>query len=261
MSAISWQIPLDSPPTTEFYDLDRYEQGADTYRLYGLWCVHLYRYRADMLINGVTIPIRPRYVSIVPPDTTFTHKWPDNQNIHISIHFRLPENGAMQTVPIIQDLGEAFESEWDEILAVRRQKAESLGPMRAKAWSLLWRLALPHNPTVQQPGQHPSLVRAQEIINEHLSEPIEVAKIAHDVGLSHNHLIRLFRATHGVTIQGYIRSRRAERARYLLTHTSRPIKAIAYSVGLPDVQSLNKTLRRVYGKSPSAIRNGRDADS
>jgi len=257
MHRLNWRIPIESPPEIEWYDLARHMHGSESYRLYDLWCVHLYRYHGEMVINNIRIPIRPGSASIVPANTYFTHVWPGKQHVHISIHFRVRSNSTEQTVPVIQDLGEAFEAEWEELLAVRRQGHHSERPMQAKVWSLLWRLSLPHGQGPRASNVHPSLQRAQELINEHLTESIEVARLAEEVGLSHNHLIRLFRATHGVTIQGYIRARRAERARYLLTHTSRPIKAIAHAVGMADVQTLNKTLRKVYGKSPSAIRESR----
>ena len=45
-----------------------------------------------------------------------------------------------------------------------------------------------------------------------------------------------------------------ERARYLLEHSTMPIKAIARDVGIPDLHLFNKTVRRELGKSPREVR-------
>ncbi len=82
-------------------------------------------------------------------------------------------------------------------------------------------------------------------------------EIAKTVGVSHNHLTRLFRAATGETVVGYIRARRMERARHFLHATTLSITAVAASVGIPDLQAFNKTCRRELGASPRGIRAAR----
>jgi AraC-like DNA-binding protein len=253
MSQIFWDLPLDEPPQIANLGIGRHGQGSEAYQLNGLWCIHLYRYHGEMALGPNRIAIRPGSASLVPADTIFAHVWPSPVNVHISVHFQTSGGGTRPT-PIMQPLGERFEMVWDEILEAARLQDSAPKLLQAKVWGLLWQMAVRPDPQRMAGSLHPCLSQAQVLIQERLAEPISIAALADEIGISHNHLIRLFRNAHGQTVQSYIRARRAERARYLLTHTTKPIKAIAVEVGMPDVQSLNKTLRKVYGKSPRAVR-------
>lgn len=81
-------------------------------------------------------------------------------------------------------------------------------------------------------------------------------EVAEAVGVSHNHLIRLFRAETGGTVVAYIRRRRMEQARHLLRESTLSIPAVAASVGIGDLQAFNKACRRELGASPRTIRAG-----
>ena len=91
-------------------------------------------------------------------------------------------------------------------------------------------------------------------IESHLAGTFEVPRIAAAVGISHNHLTRLFRATTGDTVVAYIRHRRMQRARHLLRESTLPIPTVAAAVGIPDLQAFNKTCRRELGAAPRALR-------
>jgi len=96
--------------------------------------------------------------------------------------------------------------------------------------------------------------RARRLIELRLSEPLTVAAIADEVSLSQSQLTRLFRNEVGSSPRQYLLSRRVERARYLLIHTTRPIKAIAREVGIGDLHQFNKTLRRTINIAPRELR-------
>jgi transcriptional regulator GlxA family with amidase domain len=85
---------------------------------------------------------------------------------------------------------------------------------------------------------------------------LEVPALARAVGVSHNHLTRLFRLETGLTVVAYIRSRRMARARHLLVSSTLSIPAVAATVGIPDLQAFNKTCHRELGGSPRAVRAG-----
>ena len=76
------------------------------------------------------------------------------------------------------------------------------------------------------------------------------------VGISHNHLTRLFRSQTGGTVIGHLRARRMARAAHLLRESTMSIRAIAASVGIPDLQAFNKSCRASAGLSPRQIRAG-----
>jgi transcriptional regulator GlxA family with amidase domain len=134
-------------------------------------------------------------------------------------------------------------------------------PLRASIglWDLLWRLSELHERVAgASNGKSDVMPRAiQQVIKRMeltLSEPLYVGDLAREIGLSHAHLTRLFRAATGSTIAAHIARRRAERAAELLMHTNLPIKTIAAQIGLPDLHQFNKTIRRLLGASPRAIR-------
>ncbi|MEU6357590.1 helix-turn-helix domain-containing protein, partial [Streptomyces sp. NPDC047072] len=102
---------------------------------------------------------------------------------------------------------------------------------------------------------HLTALRAAEAhVEERLAGPLSVPEIARAAGVSPTHLTRLFRADTGLTVVGYIRRRRMERARHLLVSSTLAIPAIAATVGIPDLQAFNKTCRRELGAAPRAVR-------
>jgi AraC-like DNA-binding protein len=100
---------------------------------------------------------------------------------------------------------------------------------------------------------HPALRKTVQIIEARLEGTIVIPDLAREVGMSHNHLIRLFRAKFKTTIEGYIRDRRIKRALNLLRYSTATVKSIAAEVGLPDLHQFNKAIRRECGRSPRAI--------
>ncbi|WP_420715734.1 helix-turn-helix transcriptional regulator [Streptomyces sp. SBT349] len=87
-----------------------------------------------------------------------------------------------------------------------------------------------------------------------LAAPLPAPGVARAAGVSHNHLTRLFRAETGDTVVAHIRRRRMERAGHLLRETTLPVRSVAASVGIGDLQAFNKICRRELGASPRAVR-------
>ena len=131
-------------------------------------------------------------------------------------------------------------------------------PLRAEVrmWDLLW-TAVGEPTSSTQRQVHPAVTEIIRQIELRLHEPLLVESLAREVGVSHNHLTRLFRATMGQTVKGYMLERRMAKARHLLQKTSTPIKSIAYDVGFEDLHAFNKAVRHHMGKSPRALRTKR----
>jgi methylphosphotriester-DNA--protein-cysteine methyltransferase len=55
-------------------------------------------------------------------------------------------------------------------------------------------------------------------------------------------------------VSEYIRRRRADRAEHLLRSTTLPIKVIARSVGVPNLQRFNRLMNETKGAGPRIIR-------
>ena len=256
----SWSIPLDMRPTVVNMGIAVHGRTPiERYRLQDLWCVHLYGYTADLSIDGIPCTIRPGYASVIPPDRAMEYHFA-GRSVHAYAHFTLPGDQLWDNqqdapvVPAVQDLADRFGT-----LSNAFEQAVSyvaLQPRRAEVrlWDLLWELT-DHAQRSIPPVVHPAVQRALHIIEVRLSDPITIPTLAHEVGLSHNHLTRLFRATYGVTVSAYIRQRRMERAQHLLLHSTLPIKAIAAQVGIADLHLFNKTIHRVLHDSPRRVRD------
>lgn len=254
MDVIEWPLGMATPPSVSYVGVSRHSRGINEYRVWPSWCLHLFRYDGELRIGDRTFPIRPGYASLTPADTSFSHRWYRDDSVHIHCHFQPAVGGLpVMAAPVMQDVGQRFERIYQGML-------EAVGwfptrPKRAEArvWDSLWELV--RNPGAEDRNwRHPALERAMQLIEQRLSQPFSIEQLADETGVSHNHLIRLFRAAFSTTVSQYVRRRRAERAAYLLTNSSMPIKAVAAQVGATDLQHLNKLVRATYGRSPRQIR-------
>jgi AraC family transcriptional regulator len=228
---------------------------TDVFRLPDLWQLHLYRYDADLNVDGTPYAVRPGRVGLVPPGATVRYRY-RGRSEHLYAHLRLPAAGDPYTVPVLQDCGPELPTV--SALMTEAVAAWSRTPQRATAavWTVLWRVAHLGPPAVTA-GPHPAVTAAIAHIEARLADPLTVPAVARAAGVSHNHLTRLFRAATGDTVVAYIRRRRMERARHLLRESTLSIPGIAGAVGIPDLQAFNKACRRELGISPRAVRAGR----
>ena len=259
MDTVTWQMPLKNPP--QLVQAGRAVHGrkraVEEYQLPELWCLHLYGYEGIFTVDGREFVIRPGWASVTPPNARIVYRF-RGESRHIFAHFRLPTGGDPVSMPAMQNAGEAFDP-------LTRAMEEAAGwlpsqPRRAsvRLWDVRGQLAGP--PLAERAPhkrQHPALSQAVREIELRLSQVLEIPAIARRAEISHNHLTRLFRAQFGVTIEGYIRRRRVERALHLLVHTTLAVKTIAGEVGLPDLHFFNKTIRATVGVSPRAYRERR----
>lgn len=249
------ELPLDAPVTVVNIGAGLHGTGGrrvDRFRLPELWQLHLYRYRADLTVDGERYAIEPGRVSLIPPGATsqYIYKGPSE---HLYVHFRPGRSGRRVEVPVMQDAG--AEAPVLTSLLSSAITAHPVDPARARAevWAALHRVAAL---SARPDHRHPALAAAMAHIESHLAAPLAVPAIARAAGVSHNHLTRLFRAETGDTVVGYVRRRRMARARHLLRESTLPIPAVAEAVGVGDLQSFNKVCRRELGASPRGVRRG-----
>jgi AraC-like DNA-binding protein len=95
---------------------------------------------------------------------------------------------------------------------------------------------------------------ARRFLDAHLDHPLTLDEIARQAHLSKFHFLRAFRAAYHDTPFGYLRRRRLDRARALLTRTELPVTAVCLHVGFESLGSFSSRFRREVGVSPSAYR-------
>lgn len=100
----------------------------------------------------------------------------------------------------------------------------------------------------------PRLARALEAMEAHLDEPLPVAQVARQAGLSPRHLQGLFARHMGVSPQAHYLALRLNRARRLLIETALPVLEVAAETGFASPGSFARAYRRQHGESPSDTR-------
>ncbi len=108
--------------------------------------------------------------------------------------------------------------------------------------------------------QRPSKLRTQRakrFIELHASEPISLADIASELGVSRFTCVRQFRAQTGITPYGYLLQVRMERAKHLLEHTRLAIDDIGAHVGFRQLPHFSRSFKRCTSYAPSEYRAAR----
>ncbi|HEY3332061.1 MAG TPA: AraC family transcriptional regulator [Capsulimonadaceae bacterium] len=249
-------LPLSSKPTMIVAQVGvhgdkpiaRYDQEK------GLWSLHLYFYTAELRIGSERHAIRPGTLALAPPECTLEYHLAGRSE-HLYCLFNASPGATATPVPAMNYLGTRaaqVEAEFREMIAVG---ATNLLRAEVKLWDLLLFAAEREVAGAAMSSVHPAVQRALRLIEQHLGDTIALDWLADEAGLSHSHLIRLFRAHLGRPPVQYIANRRMEIAENLLRHTDIPVKDIAQQVGVPDLHLFNKTFRKASNLSPRAYRD------
>ncbi len=107
-----------------------------------------------------------------------------------------------------------------------------------------------------RPSRHQPLIieHVHEYIRKNLHRPMTLADVAWDAGVSEEHLARLYRATTGETLFGYIKACRLTKARQLLADTSLPVHTVAERSGFQNAGLFGRTFKATYHETPGAFR-------
>lgn len=220
--------------------------------------LHLHDYAGRMRLADELVTLEPGDITISPAGRPSGYDL-TQEGRHWCIHFEEGERAAepVVAIPLHLRLGSASTPVRERMAHVARLHARA-GESRMAAASaslalqelLLW-VAERTSPLATGCT---AVEQAAAILDQRFSEPLSVPQIAREVGRSQGYLARQFRARYGVTISHRLLERRVAHARYLLEATDLPIWRVAERVGIPDQHYFNKTVRRLLGASPSAIR-------
>jgi AraC family transcriptional regulator len=232
------------------------DESSHTYRIPRLWCLHLYDYDGEIRIGDWQGSISKGGVSLVPPARELTHRWFKPGSSHWYFLFRPdgPPSSAREFPVFLPTVG----ARCRQYLQEAAERAHS-DPLHATAafWHALVELAsvaAGRCMASETPERMPAILA---FIDQHLAEPLPLAEVARQFGLSVNHLNRIFKSATGRTVAAYWCQRRVERACLLLEHTSMGVKAAAIECGFTDLQQFNKLVRRHRGVSPRQVRLSR----
>ena len=111
---------------------------------------------------------------------------------------------------------------------------------------------------VEQPARSVTplarVCRARDLIRDGFVETITLDDCALEAELSPWHLLRAFRAAFGETPKEFLTRLRLERARHLLTVTSRSVTDVCLDVGFSSLGTFSVLFKRHVGCSPKEFR-------
>jgi AraC-like DNA-binding protein len=109
---------------------------------------------------------------------------------------------------------------------------------------------------VQTGGDEPRVSRVRSFLQEHLSEHIEISRLAEIVSLTPCHFIRVFHRAVGVPLHRYVTLVRIRHAESLL-RAGVPLAEAADSAGFYDQSHLSRHFRRILGVTPGQYQSAR----
>lgn len=101
-------------------------------------------------------------------------------------------------------------------------------------------------------GHYDRLMQARAILDKDLIDPPKTLDLARQVGTNINTLQTHFKRVFNTTIFGYVRTRRLEMAKVLITEHQLSSKETAYRVGFSNPAAFTAAYRRYFGHPPTA---------
>lgn len=87
------------------------------------------------------------------------------------------------------------------------------------------------------------------------AQPLDVAAIARDVGMSAGHFSRRFREAYGEPPYSYLMTRRIERAMALLRRGELSVTEVCFAVGFSSLGTFSTRFAELIGVPPTAYRD------
>jgi two-component system, response regulator YesN len=100
----------------------------------------------------------------------------------------------------------------------------------------------------------PLLEKVKAYVEQNLSREITVADLSQKLGFSSSHLSHSMKANLGVNLTQYVRSKRLEKAKQLLSETQLDVARIALETGFEDPNYFARIFKREAGISPTEYR-------
>jgi AraC-like DNA-binding protein len=91
-------------------------------------------------------------------------------------------------------------------------------------------------------------------ITEHIAQPVSLADVAAELGMSESRFSRFFRRATGNNFTDFVNRVRINRACQLLMETDRYVTHICYEVGFNNVANFNRRFLEIKGMTPSEFR-------
>lgn len=137
--------------------------------------------------------------------------------------------------------------------AVKIEQMPSLSdntPLMSEMFRAYCRLVRKHS--VNQ--YSPLVQKAVLLVDSAISSDLSLRILAEELGVSSGYLSTVFKRETGRTVSEYIRNKRMEHAKHLLSTTNLQIQTVALHCGILDVQYFSKIFKKQTGKTPKEYR-------
>ncbi len=218
--------------------------------------------RASFELDGEHIPVRAGDFFYTCPRTVHRMDVPDGEYLLQYVAF--VELDAMRDAELIDDLdtllGEArirrVGDRYHALFARLSRQSLADDPRQQRAASakmagFLYDLMIdaPSNP-----GGHPAVRRALELIRSKVSDPFTLDDIVEELGIDKSYFIRLFKDQIGVPPMKYAMNLKMSAASDLLRSTTDPLSTVAARVGFRDEYHFAKRFKQWSGSAPGSFR-------
>lgn len=102
--------------------------------------------------------------------------------------------------------------------------------------------------------KHPVVIRAMEVMEGHIAEPLSLEGLAALVGIGPRQLNRLFQSELEQSTMVFYRDLRLEQAKNLVEHSAMSLTNIALATGFASSAHFSRCFRDVFNKAPSEFR-------
>lgn len=109
--------------------------------------------------------------------------------------------------------------------------------------------------------QHtPPLVRLLWLIERDITQPVPLAELASETGMSRFHLTRSFGLHFGLPLMAYVRRRRLSEAAKALASGQETVTGAGLAAGYDSAEGFSRAFRARFGVAPSSIKSWADLD-
>jgi len=92
-----------------------------------------------------------------------------------------------------------------------------------------------------------------EVVDDNLSDELDVARVARELGVTEYHLRRMFSALTGMPLSEYVRRRRMTVAAAEVV-AGAPMLEVAVRFGYGSTEAFGRAFRAVHGSTPAQVR-------
>jgi AraC-like DNA-binding protein len=131
----------------------------------------------------------------------------------------------------------------------------SLGDVTVCQLGLMWHdFGVTSTPAAQRLRDLALLRRVRDRMDREYAQPLDVAALAHGVGMSAGHLSREFKVAYGESPYAYLMTRRIERAMALLRRGDLSVTDVCFAVGCSSLGTFSTRFTELVGVPPSVYR-------